>query len=701
MAVDHLIDYINPLPGIQRDGTPFSSKSCIDAQWCRWYWGYPQKIGGYTLINPGSTEIIRNLYEVFQQNSFDIYIGRPSTISVANSTLSGNVAPENNRTPSDFEADPDNIWTFDRYNNPALAVTLFLGTNPLGTTMGSLTVKVTVVDSSIFKNGQTITIAQAASTGGLSVVQLNISAAVTIVDGTHISYPVMGDAATITNPTGGGNSITLSFDQSVQYIMAHAAPNASDINNNVQTNIYWGDIKSNTALTLMDSVNLPISSGGIVVNYPYVFMYGNDGTVSYTLTPDNWESAVNVAIAGTKIVKGILTRGGSSTPAILFFSLSSIVRATFQGGITPYSFDTIQDGISILSQYCVVSLLYTVYWIGLDEFYLYNGVVRSLPNDMNKLYFFNNLNYQYRNKVCSWVNNLHNEIWTHYPSGNSTENNRVIIYNWKEDRFYDSIISRSAAYVSKFFPYPILSDSNTILNKYTPLTTITTSMADNILSTIEGSPTVTVALGVMSNLQSGNIVTISGATALGGITAPNLNVTSPIVVTSFPNTPTVFTYTAGASAGSTANNGGGNVMFYSQNIANECYGIWQHEVQPKNKTLYGETLAIQSYFETNIYTLFDKDPTQDRNLRIRRVEPDFKQVGDMNLTINYRSFAQSTIYSSNPYVFSAGPIDADLAKMDTVEMGRLVSFRFESNEVNGDYEAGKILFSYAPGDVRP
>ena len=701
MPIDHLIDIIQPIPGIQRDGTPFSSRSCIDAQWCRWYRGYAQKIGGYTLINPGTTEIIRNLYEIPKQNSFDIYIGRPSTLSVANSTLSGIVASENDRTPGGFSADPDNIWTFDQYNNPALPTTLNLGTNPLSTTINTKTVRVTVADSSIFTNGQTMTITGAPAIGGLSVVQLNISASLTIVDGTHISYTVLGDDATVTVVAGGGNGIALSFDQSVTYVIAHAAPNASDINNNVQTNIYWGNINSNSALTLMDSVNLPISSGGIVVNYPYVFMYGNNGVVSYTTTPNNWGNAVNTAISRTKIVKGILTRGGSGTPALLFFSLNSIIRATFQGGAPAFAFDTLQENISLLSQYCVVTIFNVVYWIGINEFYLYNGVVRPLPNDMNKLYFFKNLNYQYRNKVCAWVNELYNEIWVHYPFGNSIENNAVIIYNWKEDRFYDSFIERSAAYISEFFPYPILADSEPLLNKYTPLTTITTAMADNCLSTTMGSSTIIVNLGIITNLQSGNIVTILGAMGFGGISAGNLNVTSPIIVTSFPNTPTVFTYTAGALAGSTENNMGGNALFYSQSVDNECYGIWQHEVTPKNMTLYGQSLAIQSYFETNIYTLFDKNPSQDRNLRIRRVEPDFVQVGNMNLTINYRSFAQSTIYSSDPYTFPAGPIDADLAKADTTQMGRLVSFLFESNEVNGDFEAGKILFSYAPGDVRP
>jgi len=650
----------------------------------------------------GIPEIVRNLYKIPKQNSFDIYVGRPSTLNVINLNLSGISNPETDRTPVGFKENSDNMWTFDRYNNISLPVTLHLANNSLSTITGSHKVTVNVGDSSTFVNGQTISIEHAALTGGLTIVQLNIVEPVTVVDGAHVSYDVPGDPATNTVPAGGGNAITLTYNPSFTHIIAHAAPNVEDINNNVQTNIYWGNINSITPLSLIDSVNLPISSGGIIVSYPYIFMYGNNGIISYTLTPNNWSAAVNTPVSSTKVVKAVKTRGGGNTPSILFFSLDSLYRATFQGGNPPFKFDTIQEGISIISQNCVVTDFNVVYWIGINQFYLYNGVVRPLQNDMNRVYFFENLNQKYRNKVFGWFNHLYDEIWWHYPSKNSTECDLVIIFNLKEERWYDSILHRSAVSPpSDPFSYPILADSETILNKYNPITTAKLRIPNNGLSTIADSSTVTVHLDVKTDLKDGNVVTISGAIGFGGISSENLNVNSLINVTSSPNSPTVFNYTASGNADSTIPEGGGNSMFYSPSVANECYGLWQHETESKNMTLYGESFAIRSYFETNIFTLFDKNPAQDRNLRVRRIEPDFKQYGNLSLTVKYRSFAQSTVYSSEPYVFPAGPVDTDLAKADTIEMGRLVSFRFESNEINGDFEAGKIILNYAPGDVRP
>lgn len=787
MAVDHILEILEPLPGIQRDGTQFNSLSYIDGQWCRWYLGKPKKIGGYSLIDPGELEIIRNLYEVNKQNSVDIYLGRPSTVGFTNTNLSGIASPEVDRTPINFITDPNNIWTFDLYTN-ASAPTLILPFNPLATAMSSNTVTITVPDSSIFYNGQIVLINGAIGFDGLSASQLNVAAEITIASGTTLTY-VVGGSAALTGIAGGGNNVTLSFEASINlannalaavngsnivtvtvadtsifyngqvinisgattfegltvgqlninaaititsgitftyvvggsaatgtgsggganielsyvnistYLIAHAAPNASDINNNVQTNIYWGDINASTALTLIDPINLPLASSGVVVNYPYIFSYGNDGVVNYTTTPNDWVDAISVAIAGTKIIKGIITRGGSNSPSLLFFSMDAVIRATFTGGFPAFNFDTIQSNTSILSQYCVVTNFNIVFWIGVDQFYLYNGVVRPLENDMNKDYFFNNLNYAYRNKVFGWLNLRHNEIWWHWPKGNATECTDILIYNYKEERWYDSVLGRSAAYPPNFLSYPVLADSNAILNRFDPSINVTLPIPNNGIATVDLMSVVTVSLNVITNLQTGNLVTIAGATGFNGITGGQLNIQAPITVTSGPFVNTTFTYVSGGTANATGS-GGGAAITYTQTLPNYCYGLWIHEFG-NDMVLFNRTYAIQAYFETNLKSIFEKDPSQDRNLRARRIEPDFIQTGEMNLVINYRSFAQSTIYSSTPYIFLPGQEAVELAKIDTTQMGRLVSFRFESNTIGGFYQMGKVLLNYSLGDVRP
>jgi len=783
LAIDHLIEPLQFLPGIQRDGTPFHSRRYIDGQWCRFYLGEPKKIGGYDLIDPGSSEIIRNMYVINKQNSVDVYLGRPASLEFFNSTLQGITNAETSRTPVGFIADPNNTWTFDQYTNPAVSTIILLGNNPISTTINTNVVQVTVPDSSIFRAGQILTLSGAAATGGLTAPQINIQAPITIVDGTHYSFvapatatstavgggnevtlsylttvalavnPLTTMAAsrvvtitvpdssifqngqlvglagatttdtitaatlnvvspiTIVDPThisfvagtaglvganGGGNAAILSYAATITYLLANAAPNADDINNEVQTNIYAGDINSNGALTLLDPVYLPRTSGGIVVVGPYLMMYGNDGVVSITLTPNNWATALNVPIAGTKIILGLRTRGGSNTPAVLFWAMDSLVRGTFQGGITPFSFDTIQDGISIMGQNCVVSIFNIYYWIGVDQFYIYNGVVRPLDNDQSRDYFFDNINMDQRNKVFGWVNERFNEIWWHWPKGNATECTDVLIFNYKDNAWYDSVLGRSAAFAPSFFPKPMLADSNPILNQFLPTVPVTVPLANNPLFTVNGSNVVIVTTVSTAGLFNGTIVTIAGAVDSGGLTAAQMNVTGPIIVTDA----THFTYIAGANAGVGAGAAGGNAVTFTYNIPNLCYGVWQHE-KGTDMVLYGQSLAIQSFYETPIKTMFERSPQGDMNLRARRIEPDFIQQQQMTLTINYRSFAQSIITSSPTYTFQPGQTIVELAKVDTFQMGRLVSFRFESNISDGYYQGGKVLLNYAPGDYRP
>ena len=113
------------------------------------------------------------------------------------------------------------------------------------------------------------------------------------------------------------------------------------------------------------------------------------------------------------------------------------------------------------------------------------------------------------------------------------------------------------------------------------------------------------------------------------------------------------------------------------------------------KIFFNQNLAIRSFFETNIMDLFEQGGG-DRQLRIRRIEPDFDQVGNMSVKIINRGFAQGDLSPSQSYNFSQST-----SKIDTNEMGRLVSLQFTSNEQDGYYQMGKVILNVVEGDVRP
>ena len=224
---------------------------------------------------------------------------------------------------------------------------------------------------------------------------------------------------------------------------------------------------STGAQTLTFDNNISVS-GGVVMLFPYLFVYGNNGLIQNCSAGNfnNWTSADANAnnVASTKVVKGLPLRGGTTSPAGLFWTLDSVVRVTYApqnvGTSTLYwRYDLITQQSSILSSSCVIEYDGLFYWIGTDRFLMYNGVVQELPNTQNMNYFFDNLNYAQRQKV--WVSKVPRwgEIWWFYPKGSSTECNDAIIYNVREKCWYDAGQAlgarRSAGVFSEVFGKPI------------------------------------------------------------------------------------------------------------------------------------------------------------------------------------------------------------------------------------------------------
>jgi len=245
-------------------------------------------------------------------------------------------------------------------------------------------------------------------------------------------------------------------------LVAHAAPNLADISSDVETDIWTGAITG--AGALVDTTMDP-QSGGVVVLAPYCVTYGNGGRIDVSdVNSFGSGTAATAFVTGQKIVKGLPLRGGGSGPSGLLWSLDSLVRMTFQQGLTgplPFSFDTISSETSILSSQGVIEYDGVYYWAGVDRFLLFNGVVREVPNTMNQNWFFDNLNYTWRQKVFAVKFPRWGEIWWCYPRGNATECTHAVVLNVREGTWYDTRrpgSGRSAGLYAKVYTKPFMVD---------------------------------------------------------------------------------------------------------------------------------------------------------------------------------------------------------------------------------------------------
>jgi hypothetical protein len=103
------------------------------------------------------------------------------------------------------------------------------------------------------------------------------------------------------------------------------------------------------------------------------------------------------------------------------------------------------------------------YWVGTDRFLKYNGVMQEVPNALNRNYFFDNINIQYRQKTWGLKVGSFGEIWWFFVNQltdpDATECNHVIIYNVREDTWYDTPLPRSCGFSGDIYPYPIMFDT--------------------------------------------------------------------------------------------------------------------------------------------------------------------------------------------------------------------------------------------------
>ena len=476
-------------------------------------------------------------------------------------------------------------------------------------------------------------------------------------------------------------------------LVAHPGQNLSDISSSTNTPVLIGDA-AGTTLAAMTDGGTPIEvSGGVVVLHPYVFVFGNFGLIKNCAAgdPTDWTGADanETNVAGSKIVAGLPVRGGSNSPSGLFWSLDSLIRVSYNpttittGGIAStlfWRYDIISSQSSILSSQSVIEYDGIYYWCGVDRFLLYNGVVKEIPNNMNQNYFFDNLNYAQRQKVYATKVPRYGEIWWFYPRGSSTECNDAIIYNVREQTWYDAGQAlgarRSAGYFSQVFAFPINMgwqpvevggiDSNTLNSGGTGYT--------------NGTYTYEPLIGGSGTGALATVVVSGGA------------------VTSYTITDHGINYEAGDILTMTTH--GGTGLAIEVNTVFDYMSLWQHEIGT-DQVRNAETNAIESYFETNDLGWVSGGPSQpspigdNKWLHVERVEPDFVQTGAMTMYVTGRPYAQSPDQVSEAY-----PFTPTTNKIDIREQRREFRLKFVSNVAGGNYQLGKLLLNADIGDVR-
>jgi hypothetical protein len=365
-----------------------------------------------------------------------------------------------------------------------------------------------------------------------------------------------------------------------------------------------------------------------------------------------------------------------------------------------FQFDVVATDTSIISENSVVDYDGVFFWAGVDRFLMFNGVVREVPNTMNLNYFFDGLNKRHRSKVFAYKVPRYGEIWWCYPRGDATECTHAVIYNVRENTWYDTTLpanGRSAGAFNNSFAAPILSGAVAGLEATGATGTITLTGGSS------GSVNTVTVGGVQ--IMSGTVPYNTSLFITAEDVANNINSygSDPdyVATVALVGADPVITLTA-TTDGSRANYlvvavTSTTITATTTNMigGTDDFRVWIQE-QGVDEIDGNLVSPIQSYFETADLSAVAQG--NNEFMRITRIEPDFVQSGNMTVQVTGRSNARAPEVYGTTFTFPATAQESWQQIVMLKEQRRELRVRFESNEIYGDYQMGQIIGHVSMGD---
>ena len=144
---------------------------------------------------------------------------------------------------------------------------------------------------------------------------------------------------------------------------------------------------------------------------------------------------------------------------IFVWTDADVYSMQFIGPPFTFSFSVLGEISGTISKNAATTIEGASFWMGVDNFYMYDGAVRTLPCPVLQ-HVFDDFNQVQREKVFAGQNIKFNEIWWFYPSGSSDDIDRYVIYNYIDNNWSIGTLDRTAWVDSNIFANPLTVDNN-------------------------------------------------------------------------------------------------------------------------------------------------------------------------------------------------------------------------------------------------
>lgn len=161
--------------------------------------------------------------------------------------------------------------------------------------------------------------------------------------------------------------------------------------------------------------------------------------------------------SGSTIVQAVETR-----QQILVFTDVSIHSMQYLGTPLTFGISLLSENTTIASPRSAVAVDDNVFWMGSAEFYMFSGSVQRIPCTVRD-FVFDDLNISQIEKVVAGANVSFSEVWWFYPSLNSAENDRYVVYNYLEKIWFTGNLARTAWLDRGISQYPVATGTDNFL----------------------------------------------------------------------------------------------------------------------------------------------------------------------------------------------------------------------------------------------
>tara|TARA_S200002703_G_scaffold158239_2_gene168084 strand:- start:1100 stop:2977 length:1878 start_codon:yes stop_codon:yes gene_type:complete len=162
--------------------------------------------------------------------------------------------------------------------------------------------------------------------------------------------------------------------------------------------------------------------------------------------------------AGSTFVQAVETKR-----EILVWTDTALNSMRFIGPPFTFGLQQLASNITIMSPNAAVATEDVVFWMGIDNFYVYAGQTQQLPCTVKDKVFLD-FNFEQADKVVSGVNSEFSEVFWFYPSASSSDNDRYVVYNYGEKVWYFGALTRTAWLDRGVRTYPIAAGSSYLYN---------------------------------------------------------------------------------------------------------------------------------------------------------------------------------------------------------------------------------------------